>query len=78
MGHYPSPFAYSMLCRNLLVILCALGIVQVLGVLYDGPKDILHRSYDVIIVGGTFVVNHWTAFVQFRLNVAGAGGAVAI
>ncbi len=35
------------------LITAALGATQAFGALFDGPADILNRTYDYIVVGGT-------------------------
>ena len=39
--------------RTTCLITAALGATGSLGALYDGPSDVLDRTYDSIVVGGT-------------------------
>ena len=39
--------------RTTCLITAALGATGSLGALYDGPSDVLDRTYDFIVVGGT-------------------------
>lgn len=43
----------SMRVSTTCLITAALGATGSLGTLYDGPNEVLNRTYDFIIVGGT-------------------------